>query len=63
MDLTQNGTVKMLHGRYGVLCDPFGLDHSATARCYPHVSLCGTNSFFKKKIVVRPLCFLALQLF
>ena len=30
----------------GVLCDPFGLDHSATDTCYPHLSLCGANSFF-----------------
>ena len=29
-----------------MLCDPFGLDHSATARCYPHLSLCGANYFF-----------------
>ena len=46
MDYTQNGTVKNVHARYGVLCDPFGLDHSATDRCYPHLSLCGANSFF-----------------
>ena len=30
----------------GVICDPFGLDHSATDWCYPHLSLCCANSFF-----------------
>ena len=39
-------SVRMLHGRYGVLCDPFELDHSATDSYYPHLSLCGANSFF-----------------
>ena len=57
MDYTQNGTVKMLHARYGVLCDPFGLDHSVTDICYPHLSLCGANSFF----LVRPLGFSSLH--
>ena len=36
---------QILHGRYGVLCGPFGLEHSATDRWYPHLSLCGANSF------------------
>ena len=45
---------------YGVLlCDPFGLDHSATDRFYPHLSLCGANSFF---FGVRPLWLSALQI-
>ena len=30
-----------------MLCDPFGLDHSATDRSYPHLSLCGANSFLE----------------
>ena len=42
-----------------MLCDPFGLDHSATDIYYPHLSLCGANSFF---LAVRPLCFSALQI-
>ena len=36
-------SVRMLHGRCGV---PFELDHSATDSYYPHLSLCGANSFF-----------------
>ena len=42
----------MLHGWYGVLCDPFGLDHSATDRSYPHLSIANSFIIF---FGVRPL--------